>query len=164
MILIKRAVLNEHFKQISSLAEVIWREHFTPIIGEKQVLYMLDRFQSYEAIKNAVENKGYSYYMAYDDNILCAYLGVKPEEEKGSLFISKLYVQKSYRGRKISKKLLKHVSEKFSELKKQWLTVNKYNLNTIAAYEKMGFVKTRTQCSDIGGGFVMDDYIMERNL
>lgn len=57
MILIKRAVLNEHFKQISSLAEVIWREHFTPIIGEKQVLYMLDRFQSYEAIKTPLKIK-----------------------------------------------------------------------------------------------------------
>lgn len=164
MITIKKALSNGQIKQIALLAEVIWKEHFTPIIGEKQVLYMLDKFQSYEAIKKAVEEEGYLYYIAYNSDVLCAYMGARPEADEGRLFISKLYVEKPYRGRKISKALLSHVSDEFAELKKQWLTVNKNNLNTIAAYEKMGFVKVRTQCADIGGGFVMDDYIMERIL
>ena len=44
------------------------------------------------------------------------------------------------------------------------LTVNKYNSGTIAAYEKMGFEKVRPAVFDIGGGYIMDDYIMKKSL
>jgi RimJ/RimL family protein N-acetyltransferase len=47
---------------------------------------------------------------------------------------------------------------------KIWLTVNRFNENTIKVYEKKGFIKTRTQVADIGNGFVMDDYIMEKTI
>ena len=41
-----------------------------------------------------------------------------------------------------------------------WLTVNKNNANSIAAYYRMGFEKECDLVSDIGGGYVMDDYKM----
>ena len=41
------------------------------------------------------------------------------------------------------------------------LTVNKYNINTIKAYEKWGFKTVDAVVTDIGSGFVMDDFIME---
>jgi ribosomal protein S18 acetylase RimI-like enzyme len=47
-------------------------------------------------------------------------------------------------------------------LPKIWLTVNRNNSNSIKTYESLGFVKSRTQIADIGEGFVMDDYIMEK--
>ena len=40
------------------------------------------------------------------------------------------------------------------------LTVNKYNENTIRAYQKYGFIKKRELVIDIGNGFVMDDFEM----
>ena len=45
-------------------------------------------------------------------------------------------------------------------LKKIWLTCNKYNANTLAIYNHLGFVITDAQMADIGNGFVMDDYIL----
>ena len=45
---------------------------------------------------------------------------------------------------------------------KIWLTVNNNNTNSIAAYQAMGFHAADTQVADIGNGFVMDDYIMEK--
>ena len=47
-------------------------------------------------------------------------------------------------------------------LSKIWLTVNRHNDNTIAAYKAMGLTIVREQKADIGGGFFMDDYIMEK--
>ena len=44
------------------------------------------------------------------------------------------------------------------------LTVNKNNKETIKAYEKMGFKQVRDIVIDIGNNFVMDDYIMEKEL
>ena len=43
-----------------------------------------------------------------------------------------------------------------------YLTFNKYNKLGIRAYERNGFVKVRSAVTNIGKGFVMDDYIMEK--
>ena len=42
------------------------------------------------------------------------------------------------------------------------LTVNKYNTDSIKAYEKMGFEKIDSVVMDIGNGYVMDDYVMKK--
>jgi ribosomal protein S18 acetylase RimI-like enzyme len=42
--------------------------------------------------------------------------------------------------------------------------VNKRNRNAIAAYEKYGFRIVDSVVKDIGGGFVMDDYIMSKDV
>ena len=44
------------------------------------------------------------------------------------------------------------------------LTVNKNNTNSISAYEKLGFINKGGVVKDIGNGFVMDDYKMEKTL
>ena len=44
------------------------------------------------------------------------------------------------------------------------LAVNKHNFNAIAAYRKHGFIVREAVVKEIGGGFVMDDYIMEKRL
>jgi RimJ/RimL family protein N-acetyltransferase len=44
------------------------------------------------------------------------------------------------------------------------LTVNKYNTNSIKAYEKMGFEKIDSVVMDIGNGYVMDDYVMKKEV
>jgi RimJ/RimL family protein N-acetyltransferase len=44
------------------------------------------------------------------------------------------------------------------------LTVNKSNINSIAAYQKIGFKNAGSVVTDIGAGFVMDDFIMDKAL
>ncbi|MEM9329381.1 MAG: hypothetical protein AAGA85_27215 [Bacteroidota bacterium] len=44
------------------------------------------------------------------------------------------------------------------------LTVNKFNIDTIAWYERRGFVKREEVKMDIGGGYFMDDYVMQMDL
>ncbi|MEG2601476.1 MAG: GNAT family N-acetyltransferase, partial [Carnobacterium sp.] len=51
-----------------------------------------------------------------------------------------------------------------NDLLKIQLTVNKYNDKSIAAYKKMGFVTVKEQVADIGGGYIMDDFVMEYSL
>ena len=45
-----------------------------------------------------------------------------------------------------------------------YLTVNKYNSGSIEVYKKLGFTVADQVVTDIGGGYVMDDYIMEKAL
>jgi hypothetical protein len=44
-----------------------------------------------------------------------------------------------------------------------WLTVNKQN-PTLDWYRRRGFVCTGSLVQEIGGGFVMDDYRMEKHV
>ena len=40
---------------VVEIAAEIWTEHFTPIIGSEQVEYMLNKFQSSQAITRQIE-------------------------------------------------------------------------------------------------------------
>jgi ribosomal protein S18 acetylase RimI-like enzyme len=162
MIEIRKASNEQDIQKIADLANIIWHEHFTPIIGEAQVEYMLDKFQSFKAISEAVNVNNYIYYMAFDDGEFCGYIGIHPENK--AVLLSKIYVEKSHRGKKISKQMIETVRNDYSDYDYMWLTVNKHNSNSIAAYKKMGFEITREQVADIGSGFVMDDYIMEKKI
>jgi ribosomal protein S18 acetylase RimI-like enzyme len=42
--------------------------------------------------------------------------------------------------------------------------VNKGNHRAIACYRRHGFVEEASVVNDIGGGYVMDDYVMVRPL
>ena len=46
-------------------------------------------------------------------------------------------------------------------LNKIWLSCYRFNESTLAVYEHLGFQKVRTEVTDIGQGYVMDDYILE---
>ena len=157
------ATTQQQFKDISALADVIWREHYTPIIGGDQVDYMIKNYQSAEAMYSQYID-GYQYFMVYYNNQLVGYLSFKKQED--SLFLSKIYVSKDFRGKKIGKAAMLFVQEKAMSMhcKSITLGVNRFNVNSIAAYEKMGFKNVGEMITDIGNGFIMDDYKMEKPL
>jgi len=163
MIALRKAENDEDLRAVATLADIIWHEHFTPIIGIDQVEYMLDKFQSFAAIKNAVEKEGYIYYMAFDGKLeeggLVGYTGIKPEED--GVFLSKIYVRADRRRQGIAKALIGLVSHEYSAKKYMYLTVNRHNDMAVKSYKALGFSLVREQTSDIGGGFVMDDFVFK---
>lgn len=150
--------------QIAILAKEIWHGRYDSIIGKDQTDYMLDKFQSTEAIKEQIEKEGYGYYMLINHAGLAGYFSIHRNPE--DLFLSKIYIAEKYRGRNYARKVMNHLEQQCREdgLNKIWLTVNRGNTVSIAVYEKLGFVKARTQTADIGSGYVMDDYIMEKGI
>lgn len=157
------ALTDVQLQQIADLAKPIWEEHFTPILGPAQVAYMVDRFQSYPALKAQAE-EGYAYYLLNYDGQNVGYSGIHIEDK--ALFLSKIYLQKAYRGKDISRQVMNFYTElcQTQGLDKIWLTCNRHNTGSIGAYQHMGFVTVRTQAADIGSGYVMDDYIMEKQI
>ena len=163
MIAVKKVDSLTEIEQISSLAREIWQEHYTSIIGIEQVEYMLSNFQSVTAIKQQIQD-GYEYYLLVNNGAPVGYLSYGVESNY--IFLSKIYVLSSSRGKGIGKKAIQHVVEsaKKSQLDFIRLTVNKYNLKSIAAYKKIGFIVASEQVKPIGNGFVMDDYVLELHI
>jgi GNAT superfamily N-acetyltransferase len=81
------------------------------------------------------------------------------------VFISKLYIlaahRKSGAGRQALELLERMARERGAT--HRWLTVNKGN-PSVRAYERLGFKIVDAMVVDIGGGYVMDDYKMEKDL
>ena len=149
---------DQDITKTAALAKEIWTEHYTPIIGSEQVSYMLAKFQSQEAIAQQIKD-GYQYFRI-SSHEECGYLSIHVEDKQ--LFISKIYVKAAARGRGLGKRMMQLAITIANEnsLTGMRLTVNKHNLHSIAAYEKMGFTKKREVVFDIGDGYVMDDYEM----
>lgn len=152
-----------HYQELEELAAEIWTEHYTPIIGSAQVSYMLDKFQNAKAIAKQIAD-GAEYFLMQEDKKAVGYFSYQKRD--GALFLSKIYLLKDARGKGFGKQAMNFIAEKAKNkgLKSIALTVNKYNYNSIKAYEKMGFVTLRELVADIGEGYVMDDYWMELSV
>jgi len=152
---------------IAALADEIWHEHFTPIIGSEQVDYMLAKYQSADQIRTDINKNGYTYFTAFpvkdpDNDKLIGYCGVAPGENY--MLLSKLYVHRNFRGKGIARSFLNEAAALCRweyEFDKIRLAVNKQNYSVIKIYQKMGFNVVDSVKTDIGGGFFMDDYVME---
>ena len=158
---IESATGKEQIAVIAALAEEIWREHFTPIIGKSQVEYMLEVFQSERAIGEQVK-KGFLYYLIKTNKRHVGYFGVYQTDE--GLLLSKFYIRSTERGKGLGRRAMIFIESLAIErsVTRIILTVNKYNSDTIEAYKKFGFQITESMVQDIGNGFVMDDYRMEK--
>jgi len=153
--------------EISTLADEIWREHYTPIIGAEQVEYMLAKFQSPEQICADIKENDYIYFTAncQKRQKMTGYCAVQPREDH--LFLSKIYVRRDERGKGIARSFLNEIyalcrwEYGFDRIR---LMVAKPNYDAIAMYKKVGFEIIDEVKVDIGGGFFMDDYLMEKRM
>ena len=159
-----RFVSEDELTDVAELASSIWHEYFPCILTEGQIDYMVERFQSYEAMLSQTREKGYMYAYLEDDGIIKGYTALCPEGKK--LFISKLYLLKEERGKGYGSMAIKEIFAYASKNNHSslYLTVNKFNDKAIKAYERNGFEKIQSICTDIGDGYVMDDYVMEKVL
>lgn len=144
-------------KEMSRMAATIVREHFDPIIGKEQNDYMIQKFQTADAIKEQLEH-GSQYYFASDERRRIGFLAFYPREN--AMYLSKLYLYKEERGKGYSRQMLDFVirNTRNAGLAFIELNVNRNN-SAIYAYEKLGFKVIRTEKNDIGAGFFMDDYV-----
>ncbi|MCR5275470.1 MAG: HAD-IA family hydrolase [Clostridiales bacterium] len=149
---------------VVSLAQIIWNEWFPKIISQEQVNYMVEIFQSMPAIDKAIEEEGYQYFLEVLGDTPIGYMGVKEQED--ALLLSKLYLMKPFRGQRRSNVFFEKAEEIAREKGKDKvrLYVNRYNYNSIRVYLRRGFRIVKEEKTDIGGGFICDDYIMEKEI
>lgn len=150
--------------EVARLAREIWDEYYVPIIGRAQVEYMVAKFQTAEAMQAQIDS-GYEYFLIHQDGQTIGYAAIRHDATEGRVFISKLYVLAAFRKSGAGRQCL----DQFERMARErgathlWLTVNKGN-PSVRAYERLGFSIAEAIVMDIGGGFVMDDYRMEKKV
>lgn len=150
----------EDITECASLAAEIWNQHFSSILSQEQIDYMVSQFQSARALRSQIDNEGYTYCFFTVDGNRVGYFGICPKKD-GTMFLSKIYIRKSSRGKGYASKGFEYIKEQARALgcSKIWLTVNRYNESSIEVYEHWGMKRDGVQTTEIGRGFIMDDYV-----
>ena len=152
---------------LCKIAEQVWHLTYDPLLPTGQVEYMLEKFQSPYAVKNQMKNMNYRYYMAVVDGENAGFIGFSPRYEgREEMFLSKVYLLPGFRGQGIVREMFGLVEEETrrENLSKIRLTVNKENTHAVEVYGHYGFYTAEKVVTDIGNGYVMDDFIMVKEL
>ena len=149
---------------LRDLAEHIWRECYPDIITHEQIEFMLCWMYDEDEIRRQLA-AGVPWAIVEQDGAPAGFLSWQREDD-GRVKISKLYVLPQHQRRGIGRQMIDHISGQARAIGASalWLQVNKRNGRAIGAYLKAGFHVEKEVVFDIGGGFVMDDYLMAREL
>lgn len=159
----KLVTTQEDVATLMPVIQEIWSEVFVPIIGQDQVTYMLATYQSQATIEKEIA-EGVQYYLLYLEGEVVGYSAFAYEED--AFYISKIYLKQSLRGQGHSSALFQWFEElaKEKNLPKLRLKVNQGNERAINVYKHKGFDLVHNQVVDIGEGFVMEDFVFEKEL
>ena len=143
---------------LRKLAREIWTVSYGEMLPARQIEYMLNWMYSEETIQQEMDKEVLWELIRLDDENI-GFIALTPEAEV--LKLNKLYILGNLHGQGFGQAALRHVIEYGTSkgFQKIYLTVNKQNAKAMKAYEKAGFIRTDSLVSDIGDGFVMDDYI-----
>lgn len=150
-------------RRLTKVAREVWREANVSFCTPEQVEYMIEKFQSFEAVSGQMMC-GYRYFLLEEKDEILGYFGVQQQGER--LFLSKFYILRRNRGRGLFSVGIRFMKELCREegLKSIYLTVNRHNIRAYEVYMHAGFKVVAAEVNDIGSGFVMDDYIMEMDV
>lgn len=154
----------EQIKCLCKLANEIWHETYDPLLPPGQTAYMLEKFQSPDAVTAQIETQNYHYFLLQKDQLAVGFIGVVPNCEKaGEMLLSKIYLLSAFRGQGIVRAAFRFLKKFAAEnsIAKIWLTVNKQNQHAQDVYRHYGFQTAKAVKTAIGNGYFMDDYIME---
>jgi len=150
---------DEDFKLINSIAGDVMHEAFDKITAEGQIDYMINLYLTPEAMKRNTSEKEYTYKLIYFNGeaagffAYCPAKRFQPSFEEGT-FLSKLYIKKFARGKKVTSNLLASLNRPV------YLTVKRDDVHSVNIFKHYGFKIAQSVTADIGGGFVMDDFLM----
>ncbi|MFO7582089.1 GNAT family N-acetyltransferase [Guyparkeria sp.] len=156
-------VVESRLPLVAALAESIWWKCYPPIIGAEQVHYMLGRGYSLPSLRRQAR-AGARFLLLRAGPHSIGFLAWQPAN--GEAFLDKLYLEPDYHGLGLGRMMLAAVAHAatVAGLDAVSLRVNRDNRSAIRAYRRAGFEVVAEDVKRIGGGFVMDDYLMRLNL
>jgi len=159
-------LLEADIPELVRLAREIWYAHYPSIITVEQIEYMLEQRYGGDVIREQLTGGSAWWDKLLLDGNMVAFASSEPGQHPKEMKVDKLYVRYDLRGRGYGGRLIRHIEQRALSLgyNRLYLQVNRNNRSAIDAYMRSGFVVSESAKFDIGGGFVMDDYIMSKAL
>jgi GNAT superfamily N-acetyltransferase len=148
---------------IRGIVDKTWPATYTTILGKQQVDYMIEQLYNPELLEAQMRDHHY-YFLALRDYQPVGFASVSRVED--NIFkLQKIYVLPSEQKTGTGKALMatvETVSKSMGATRLQ-LNVNRKNIAR-SFYEKKGFTIIKEEDIDIGQGYFMNDYVMEKVL
>ena len=148
---------------IRDLTNKIWPATYANILSKEQIDYMMNQMYSEKSLQEQMQ-ENHEFILIYDgvEPIgFASFSSINPKVFK----LHKIYVLPSQQGRGTGRfaieQLVKAMKSKGATA--LLLNVNRQN-NAKEFYEKIGFAVIKEEDIDIGNGYFMNDYVMERKL
>lgn len=157
---------DSQFAEIIAIAKEAWPIAYGKILGREQLDYMLEMFYSTESLQEQANAKQHHFIIARENTVPVGFASYELDcDGTNKTKIHKIYILSNQQGKGIGKVLLDHITDKSKAENNEalFLNVNKYN-PALHFYQKMGFGISREEIIDIGRGYVMDDYVMEKPI
>lgn len=155
-----------HIPIIQSLATAIWPVTFQHILSKDQIDYMMEMMYSTEALTTQLNEQYHRYLLAKMNDQPIGYLSYETAYKNRSITkIHKIYLLPSVQGMGLGKKFFDHVAAIAHREgdRKLCLNVNRNN-TALAFYQKIGFIQVGQEDIAIGNGYLMEDYILEKDI
>jgi GNAT superfamily N-acetyltransferase len=158
-------VAKSQLEIIQDLAKAIWPDTYGAILSKEQLEFMMEMMYSLDSLENQLKNNNV-FLLVKEEN---EFLGFASYElnfnNSNKTKIHKLYILPTIQGKGVGKNLIFYIQEiaKKGNNSALILNVNKYN-KAKDFYLHNQFEITDSLVVDIGNGYVMDDFVMEKKI
>jgi diamine N-acetyltransferase len=161
-IVIKKIVTDD-VPVIVSLADRIWPATYREILSPDQIAYMMELSYHPASLRSQMTEKGHQFIIALHDEKAVAFASYSSTTEAGVYRLHKIYVDPAMQGHGIGRRMIDYIFAELISMKANTLelNVNRHNKAKLF-YEKLGFIVVREEDIDIGGGYLMNDYVMRK--
>lgn len=157
---------DSQFTEIIAIAKEVWPIAYGEILSREQLRYMMEMFYSAESLQEQANEKQHHFIIARENEIPVGFASYEFHcSGTDKTKIHKIYILPDQQGKGIGKILLDYITDKAKSQNNEavFLNVNKYN-PALHFYQKTGFEIVKEEVIDIGRGYVMDDYVMEKPI
>jgi len=151
---------------LAVLAREIWYAHYPAIICTAQIEYMLAQRYDAAVVRAELRRDDLWWDQLRVDDDMAGFASYFLTGAPGEMKLDKLYVHPRHQRRGYGGLMIGRACERARACgcDRLVLAVNRNNRSAIDAYLKHGFRVAGAAVKDIGGGFVMDDYILVKAI
>lgn len=164
MVQIIKAGLDD-FETIQGMAKIVWPHTYGKILHAEQLDYMFDMMYSREAFTEQISLKNHHFLLGMDESGYVGFASYECNYSTGLTKIHKIYIMPDAQGKGVGRAFMTAISNIAKQNSNDALTlnVNRYN-EAVRFYEALGFIRKGEEDIQIGQGYLMEDYIMYREI
>ncbi|HQV55462.1 MAG: GNAT family N-acetyltransferase [Chitinophagaceae bacterium] len=162
-ITIRNATIND-IELIRELTFKVWPQTYSSIISKEQIDYMLEMMYSNKSLALQMA-EGSQFIIVQDTKKPVGFASYKPVAIN-IYKLDKIYILQTQQGKGIGKFVIDYILQQIKDrgAESLQLQVNRNNINAKSFYEKIGFRIIQEADFEIGNGYFMNDFIMEKKI
>lgn len=166
MVTVRKAT-DDDTSVIREIAYEVWPIAYETILTPEQLDFMLQKFYDTESLLHQINVLHHRFIIAEDnDKNPVGFASYAPHTDDDKIFhLHKIYVRVTNQKLHVGRNLLEYIFNHLHSMKARalQLNVNRHN-SAIQFYQKMGFEIIRSEDIDIGKGYFMNDFVMEKKI